>query len=246
MKRGELHTSDEAFYEKYGFDPNKTGRMTPEMKCQVAKCAILTEYGGKYDGDLVDELVHDAYAECLEAELDETFPFRSQASFLYSKALGAALKSLRKLGKYGGHVIKTINDSDLWHAPNLVVFDSPGGFNRESFIDFNALDPNGETGIQRFEDEDESAAIRAQFERIKFLPAERTIVQGLFEGRTCAEIATELGVSRERVKQRVQKIREKLRRGAPDWFKEKIETICLNQKRRLSRIEASKKRGESF
>lgn len=218
MKSDEQEASNATFYEKYGIDPTGTGALTPEMKCRIAKCAVLTRFGGRYEEELVEELIGDAYAECLAIKLDETLSFRSQASYLFGSAQRGALRTLRRLGKCGGHAVKTVVDCEI------------SKFEDASYVENRAFDYSYENATRNVDDEDERVAIRTLFERLDLLPQERRIVQGMRDGLTLDEIGKTLGISRQRVRQRVAAIRKKVTARAPKWFLEIIETICNGRK----------------
>lgn len=212
-------SADATFYEKFGIDPAGTGPLTPEIKCRIAKCAVLARFGGRYEEELVDELIADAYAECLAVKLDETHPFRSQASYLFGSAQRGALRTLRRLGKCGGHAPRIVTDSEI------------SKFEDASYVANRAFDYTYENATKSVDDEDERVAIRTLFESLDLLPQERRIVQGMRDGLTLDEIGKDLGISRQRVRQRIATIREKVTTRAPKWLMEIIETICNGRKK---------------
>lgn len=223
MKFGTIRSTDEEFYQKFGIDPNETGKFPDEARSRVVKCAVLTVFGGKFDEEFMDELIGDAYAECFATPLDSSFSYRGQASFIFSAALKAAQRTLRKNGMCGGHTPDTINDVEIAAQDDW------------SYISSVATTDDGELAMQRYDDEDERAAINKIIAKLNFLPEERVVIQGLRDGMTLDAIGKELGVSRQRIKQRVVRIREKIQRGAPLWFQEIIAAIQINNKRRRSR-----------
>ena len=192
------------FKRKFGIDCDATGAISPEIRCKVAKCAVLRKYGSRLMGELLEDLIGDAYVRSLETETDETRPAWQQLKYLSNAALAEARKTLRKRGYLDGKILQAKQSSDCGEDDY-----------KTRFIE-SVCDPRWNDAVERFDDDEERRVMTIAVSKYAKCREDREVLQGLLQGLSYAEIGKRIGCVRSRVLQRIKAMRRRAFDDAPE------------------------------